>query len=53
MPRPADEPQAAPDPTAPPKRNRGILGWGLLLCIVAAVVAAYFLGVLDRIGLLS
>jgi hypothetical protein len=33
--------------------NRAIIGTGLLLCIVGAVVIAYLLGMLDRIGLLS
>jgi hypothetical protein len=28
--------------------NRGILLLGLLICIVAAVVAAYYLGFVDR-----
>ena len=38
---------------APPRRNRAIIGLGLLLCVAAAVAAAYLLGLLDRIGLLS
>lgn len=33
--------------------NRTIIGFGLLLCIAVAVVLAYLLGMLDRIGLLS
>jgi uncharacterized protein involved in exopolysaccharide biosynthesis len=44
---------AGPDPTEPPKRNRTIIILGLVLCIVAAVVAAYVLGWLDRSGALS
>ena len=37
----------------PRPSNRVIIGSGLLLCIVGAVVLAYLLGLLDRIGLLS
>jgi hypothetical protein len=33
--------------------NRAIIGTGLLLCIVGAVIIAYVLGMLGRIGLLS
>jgi hypothetical protein len=33
--------------------NRAIIGTGLLLCIVGAVVVAYLLGMLGRVGLLS
>jgi hypothetical protein len=33
--------------------NRAIIGAGLLLCIVGAVVIAYVLGMLGQIGLLS
>jgi hypothetical protein len=33
--------------------NRAIIGFGLLVCIVGAVALAYFLGMLDRVGLLS
>jgi hypothetical protein len=44
---------AGPDPTEPPKRNRTIIILGLVLCIVAAVVAAWMLGWLDRSGALS
>jgi hypothetical protein len=44
---------AGPDPTEPPKRNRTIIILGLALCIIAAVLAAYLLGWLDRAGALS
>ena len=50
---PADDRSAASDAAAPPRRNRAIIGLGLLLCVVGAVAVAYLLGVLDRIGLLS
>ena len=50
---PADRPNAGLDAAPAPRRNRTIIVAGLLLCIIAAVVAAYLLGVLDRIGLLS
>ncbi len=30
--------------------NRGILGFGLLLCIAGAVLAAYLFGLLDWFG---
>ena len=33
--------------------NRAIIVTGLLVCILGAVVIAYFLGMLGRIGLLS
>jgi hypothetical protein len=33
--------------------NRAIIVTGLLVCIVGAVVIAYFLGMLGRTGLLS
>lgn len=50
---PADERAVGPG-TAPstPRRNRTIIGLGLLLCVVGAIAAAYLLGLLDRIGLL-
>jgi hypothetical protein len=51
---PADDRAAAgPDPTEPPRRNRTIIVLGVLLCIVAAIAAAYLLGFLDRTGSLS
>ena len=52
---PADRRGAEPetDAAAPPRRNRTIMVAGLLLCITGAVVVAYLLGWLDRIGLLS
>ena len=54
MPRPAEERGAAvPDPTEPPKRNRTIIVLGVALCIIAAIVAAYLLGWLNRTGALS
>ncbi len=34
----------------PRLRNRAIIAAGLLLCILAAVTLAYFLGFLDRLG---
>ena len=51
---PADRRSAATD-AAPesPRRNRTIIVAGLLLCVVGAVVMAYLLGFLDRLGLLS
>ena len=52
MPTPADRRASGDDVTAPPKRNRAIIGLGLALCVVGAVVVAYLLGALDRIGLL-
>jgi len=33
--------------------NRAIIGAGLLLCIVGAVLIAYVLGMLGQVGLLS
>ena len=50
---PADRRSAGYDPVPAPRRNRAIIAAGLLLCIVGAVVLAYLLGLLDRIGLLS
>ena len=32
--------------------NRAIIGTGLLICIVGAIVIAYLLGMLGRIGVL-
>ena len=52
MPGQADGRSGSSDPTTTPRRNRGIIVAGLLLCVVGAVVAAYLLGVLDRTGLL-
>jgi hypothetical protein len=50
---PADERAAGLGTTPPaPRRNRTIIGLGLLLCVVGAIAAAYLLGALDRIGLL-
>ena len=48
---PADRRSAEAD--AAPRRNRAIIVAGLLLCITGAVAAAYLLGLLNRIGLLS
>ena len=53
MPDPVDERGAEHDATAPPRRNRAILGLGLLLCVAGAVAVAYLLGLLHRTGLLS
>jgi hypothetical protein len=39
--------------TETPRTRRGIILLGLLLCVVVAVGAAYLLGLLDQIGLLS
>ena len=50
---PADRPNDGLDAAPAPRRNRAIIVAGLLLCIVVAVAAAYLLGLLDRIGLLS
>ncbi len=50
---PADRRNAEPSAAPAPRRNRAIILAGLLLCIAAAVVVAYLLGLLDRIGLLS
>jgi hypothetical protein len=33
--------------------NRTIIAFGLLLCIAGAVGAAYLLGLLDQLGLMS
>lgn len=50
----ADRRSAAPDDAAPaPKRNRTIIVAGIALCIAGAVLLAYLLGALDRVGLLS
>ncbi|GGC28915.1 hypothetical protein GCM10011504_03850 [Siccirubricoccus deserti] len=45
----ADKPEAQ----AAPRSNRRILVFGVLFCIVAAIVAAWLLGLLDKVGLLS
>ena len=50
---PADRRSAGADTASGPRRNRAIIVAGLVLCIVGAVVVAYLLGWLDRIGLLS
>lgn len=50
---PVDERGADRDATPVPRRNRAIIGLGLLLCVVGAIVVAYLLGWLDRIGALS
>jgi len=50
---PADEQGTDPEARAAPRSNRAIIGLGLLLCVVGAIVAAWLLGLLDRIGLLS
>jgi hypothetical protein len=50
---PADRRSAGPDSTPAPRRNRTIIAAGLVLCVAGAVAAAYLLGLLDRIGLLS
>ena len=50
---PADRRSAEADAAPAPRRNRTIIVAGLVLCIVGAVVVAYLLGWLDRIGLLS
>ncbi len=50
---PADRRSAGSDTAPAPRRNRTIIVAGLALCIVGAVVVAYLLGWLDRIGLLS
>lgn len=50
---PADRRSAAQDAAPAPRRNRTIIVAGVALCIAAAVAAAYLLGLLDRIGLLS
>ena len=38
---------------APPRTNRAIIAFGLLLCVALAVGGAYLLGLLDLIGLLN
>jgi hypothetical protein len=53
MPGPVDRRSAGPDTAPAPRRNRTIIVAGLVLCVAGAVVAAYLLGLLDRIGLLS
>ena len=50
---PADQRGAASGAAQGPRRNRGIIAAGLLLCVIGAVVVAYLLGLLDRVGLLS
>jgi capsular polysaccharide biosynthesis protein len=50
---PADRRSAGSDAAPAPRRNRANIVAGLLLCITGAVVVAYLLGWLDRIGLLS
>lgn len=50
---PADRRSAEAGSAPAPRRNRAIIVAGLLLCIAGAVVVAYLLGWLDRIGLLS
>ncbi len=50
---PAERRSAGPGATPVLRRNRGIIIAGLMLCVVGAVTAAYLLGLLDRIGLLS
>jgi hypothetical protein len=49
---PADGRRGGPDAAPTPKRNRAIIGLGVLLCVAGAVAAAYLLGLLDRTGLL-
>jgi hypothetical protein len=46
-------PPAEKEAEVAPRSNRGILALGLLLCVVAAVVAAWLLGLLDKVGMLS
>ena len=53
MPTPADRPEAGQAAEAAPRSNRAIIGLGVLVCVVGAVLAAWALGLLDRIGLLS
>ena len=50
---PADRRSAEVDAAPVPRRNRAIIVAGISVCIVGAVVVAYLLGWLDRIGLLS
>jgi capsular polysaccharide biosynthesis protein len=49
---PADRRSAEADAASVPRRNRAIMVAGILVCIVGAVVVAFLLGWLDRIGLL-
>lgn len=49
---PVDERGADRDAAPVPRRNRAIIGLGLLLCVAAATVVAYLLGLLDRINAL-
>ena len=53
MPGQADGRSGSSDSTTAPRRNRGIIVAGLLLCVGGAVLVAYLLGLLDRVGLLS
>jgi hypothetical protein len=39
-----------PIPPARRLSNRAIIGFGLVLCILAALLLAYFFGFLDRFG---
>lgn len=48
----ADRRSAGSGMAPPPKRNRAIIGLGVALCVAGAVLAAYLLGLLDRVGLL-
>ncbi len=50
---PTEQRTAASGASPVPRRNRAIIVAGLLLCVVGAVVVAYLLGLLDRVGLLS
>jgi len=50
---PADRRSAGVDAAPAPRRNRTIIVAGLVLCVVGAIVLAYLLGFLDRVGLLS
>ena len=49
---PVDDRGADRDAAPAPRRNRAIIGLGLLLCVAAAVGVAYLLGLLDRAGAL-
>jgi hypothetical protein len=42
-----------PEAQAAPRSNRRILTLGVLFCVIAAIVAAWLLGLLDKVGLLS
>jgi hypothetical protein len=53
MRNPADKQNAGSEAGSAPRSNRAIIGLGLLLCVVGAIVAAWLLGLLDRIGVLS